>query len=114
MNDRYPLLGLNTAFRRFSSADDGRSTFNTRLRALEAAAAGLNLAPGAVHLAPELGALESALEADERVALIVLILVSLLALQEGSTRFPVTGPLSHAPMRRVLGTLCGDGFGPGV
>ena len=110
MNDRYPLLGLNTAFRRFSSADDGRSTFNTRLRALEAAAAGLNLAPESVHLAAELAALESALEADERVALIVLILVSLLALQEGSTRFPVTGPLSHAPMRRVLGSLSAFGF----
>ena len=46
--------------------------------------------------------LESALEADERMALIALILVSLVALQEGSTRFPVTGPRSHAPMRRVL------------
>jgi exodeoxyribonuclease V alpha subunit len=43
-----------------------------------------------------------------------LILVSLVALQEGSTRFPVTGPLSQTPMRRVLITLCGDGFGPGA
>src|SRR5271156_4256471 len=114
MSDRYPLLGLNTAFRRFSSADDARSTFNTRLRALEVAVAGINLAPDSVHLAAELAAFEPALEADERIALIVLILVSLVALQEGSTRFPVTGPLSQAPMRRVLGTLCGDGFGPGV
>src|SRR5271155_5985933 len=111
MNDRYPLLGLNTAFRRFSSADDGRSTFNTRLRALEAAAAGINLAPESVHLAAELAALEPALETDEQIALIVLILISLVALQEGSTRFPVTGPLSTAPMRRVLGSLCANGFG---
>src|SRR5271156_81748 len=110
MNDRYPLLGLNTAFRRFSSADDGRSTFNTRLRALEAAAAGINLAPESVHLAAELAALEPALETDEQIALIVLILISLVALQEGSTRFPVTGPLSHAPMRRVLGSLSAFGF----
>ena len=81
------------------------------MRALESAVAGLNLVPETVHLAAELAALEPALEADERMALIVLILVSLVALQEGSTRFPVTGPLSDAPMRRVLGTLCSEGFG---
>jgi exodeoxyribonuclease V alpha subunit len=81
------------------------------MRSLEASVAGLNLSPETVHLAAELAALEPALEADERMTLIVLILVSLVALQEGSTRFPVTGPLSDAPMRRVLSTLCAAGFG---
>jgi exodeoxyribonuclease V alpha subunit len=115
MNDRYSLLGMDTAWRRFESArGGGRSAFDARMRALELAVGGLNLAPETVHLAAELAALEPALEADDRMALIVLILVSLVALQEGSTRFPVTGPLSHAPMRRVLSMLCGDGFGPGA
>ena len=103
---------MDTAWRRFDSArGGGRSAFDARMRALEVSVAGLNLAPESVHLAAELAALEPALEADDRIALIVLILVSLVALQEGSTRFPVTGPLSEAPMRRVLGSLCADGFG---
>src|SRR6266481_9179685 len=112
MNDRYSVLGMDTAWRRFKSARDGsNSIFNTRMRALEIAVAGLNLVPETVHLAAELAALEPALEADDRMAVIVLILVSLVALQEGSTRFPVTGPLSEAPMGRVLSTLCAEGFG---
>lgn len=115
MNDRYSLLGMDTAWRRFESAHGSvRSTFDTHMRALEVSVAGLNLAPETVHLAAELAALEPALGADERMSLIVLILVSLVALQEGSTRFPVTGPLSDAPMRRVLSTLCADGFGAGA
>jgi exodeoxyribonuclease V alpha subunit len=103
---------MDTAWRRFDhSRGGGRSAFNDRIRALEVAVAGFNLAPESVHLAAELAALEPALEADERIALIVLILISLIALQEGSTRFPVTGPLSDAPMRRILGPLCANGFG---
>ncbi len=112
MKDKYSLLGMDTAQARFNSAHDvDRSEFNARMRALEVSVAGLNLAPESVHLAAELAALEPALEADDRTALIVLILISLVALQEGSTRFPVTGPLSDAPMRRVLGPLCADCFG---
>ncbi|HEY6299130.1 MAG TPA: exodeoxyribonuclease V subunit alpha [Candidatus Binatus sp.] len=115
MNDRYSLLGMDTASRRFESArGGGRSAFEAHLRALEISVAGLNLAPETVHLAAELAALEPALGADERMALIALILVSLVALQEGSTRFPVTGPLSDAPMRRVLSALCADGLGAGA
>src|SRR5208337_1752167 len=109
MNDRSSLLGMDTAWRRFRSArDGGRSVFDARMRSLEVSVAGLNLAPETVHLAAELAALEPALEADERMTLIVLILVSLVALQEGSTRFPITGPLSEVPMRRVLNSLCAE------
>ncbi len=82
------------------------------MRALEANVAELNLGSESVHLAAELAAFEPALEADERIALIALVLVSLAASQEGSTRFPVVGPISATPMRRMLGTLCGDGFDP--
>ncbi len=103
---------MDTAWRRFDqSRGGGRSAFNDRIRALEAAVTGFNLAPESVHLAAELAGLEAALQADERIALIVLILISLVALQEGSTRFPITGPLSDAPMRRILGPLCANGFG---
>jgi exodeoxyribonuclease V alpha subunit len=103
---------MDTAWRRFDlSRGGGRSAFNDRMRALETAVAGLNIAPESVHLAAELAGLEEALEADDRIALIVLILISLVALQEGSTRFPVTGALSDAPMRRVLGSLGANGFG---
>ena len=115
MSDRYSLLGMDTAWRRFESARDGsKSIFDARMRSLEVSVAGLNLAPETVHLAAELAALEPALEADERMTLIVLILVSLVALQEGSTRFPITGPLSEVPMRRVLNSLCAEGFGAGA
>ncbi|MGA7620289.1 exodeoxyribonuclease V subunit alpha [Candidatus Binatus sp.] len=103
---------MHTAWRRFDSArDGGRSAFNAHMRALEVSASELNLAPESVHLAAELAALEPALKDDDRIALIVLILVSLVALQDGSTRFPVVGPLSRAPMRSVLGSLCAKGFG---
>jgi exodeoxyribonuclease V alpha subunit len=109
MKDRYSLLGIDTAWRRFTSARNGvHSAFDARMRALEIGVTGLNLAPDAVHLAAELANLASALEADDRIALIVLILISLAALQEGSTRFPVTGAHSKGPMRRVVGTLCGN------
>ena len=81
------------------------------MRALESSVVGLNLTPESVHLAAELAALEPALEGEERTTLIILILVSLVALQEGSTRFPVTGHLSRDPMRRVLGSLCANAFG---
>jgi len=115
MSDRYSLLGMDTAWRRFESARGGsKSIVDAQMRSLEVSVAGLNLAPETVHLAAELAALEPALEADERMALIVLILVSMVALQEGSTRFPVAGPLSDAPMRRVLASLCADGFGAGA
>lgn len=112
MKSEYALLGMDTAWRRFDSArGGGRSAFAEKMRALEAGAVELNLASESVHLAAEIAAFEPALEADERIALIALVLVSFAALQEGSTRFPVVGSISTAPMRRMLGTLCGDGFG---
>src|SRR5579863_4310034 len=103
---------MDTAWRRFDSARGrGDFAFAKTMRALEAAAVELNLAPESVHLAAELAAFEPALEADERIALVCLILCSIAALNEGSTRFPVVGPLSKVPMRRILDTLCADGFG---
>ena len=112
MKSEYALLGMDTVWRRFEAArGDQGSAFDDKMRALEAAAVGLNLEPESVHLAAEITSFETALGADERIALIVLVLVSLAALQEGSTRFPVVGPISNAPMRRMLDALCADGFG---
>jgi len=103
---------MDTAWRRFDSArGGGYSAFGARMRALEDSVCEFNLGPESVHLAAELAALEPALKDDDRIALIVLILVSLIALRDGSTRFPVTGPLSREPMRAVLGRLCANGFG---
>jgi len=103
---------MDTAWRRFDAARGGReSAFDDKMRALEAAAVGLNLEPESVHLAAEIAAFEPALEADERIALIVLMLVSLAALQEGSTRFPIVGPISKVPLRRMLDALWANGFG---
>jgi exodeoxyribonuclease V alpha subunit len=110
LKPEYSLLGIDTAWSRFDYR--GHSEFEEKMRALEASASGLNLGSESVHLAAEIAAFETALEADERIALIVLILVSLAALQEGSTHLPVVGPISAAPMRRMIGTLCAEGFGP--
>jgi exodeoxyribonuclease V alpha subunit len=118
LNDKYhqySLFGTNISSRSFDSARDGGcSAFDLQISALKDSVAGLNLAPESVHLAMELAGLESALEANDRIALIVLVLISLAALQEGTTRFPVVGPLSVAPMRRMLGALCARGFGDGA
>lgn len=99
-------LGMSTAWRRFIAERDGTAgAFESRVRELEARVDSLNLTPDAVHLASEIAALEPALDDDARFALIVLIVVSLAGLQEGSTRFPVTGEAAREPMGRMLATL---------
>lgn len=109
MNPKYAALGMDTAWQRFEVARGGAiAEFGDQVRALEGAAAVLNLAPELVHLATELAALQPELDSAQRLALITLVLVSLAALQEGSTRFPVTGEISKAPMRRMLDALCGS------
>jgi exodeoxyribonuclease V alpha subunit len=113
MSAPYDLLGIRTAWNRFSTDlhDDVQPRFERQLRAIEEGAPALNLSSESVHLAAEIAAFELALSGDERVALILLIVSSLAALEAGSTRFPVTGPQSVEPMRRMLGPLCGDAFG---
>lgn len=113
MNAKYATLGLDTAARRFERAERGggaQSEFERARASLEAGADRANLGADSVHLASEIAALEPALDQPSRLALIVLILISLAALEEGSTRFPVTGDASRGPMDRMLGALCADGF----
>ncbi len=115
MDERYGHLGLTTAWLQFQAsrgvADDG-AEFRRRLRQIESGASALNLDSAAVHLAAEIAALEPDLGEQQRLALILLITASLVALQEGSTRLPATGADAREPMARIVGALCGDAFGP--
>ncbi|MGH7814247.1 MAG: exodeoxyribonuclease V subunit alpha [Candidatus Binataceae bacterium] len=110
MTNRYASLGIDTASRRFEIGRGGApSAFERRMRALEDAAENaLGLAPELVHLAAEIAALEPGLGAEDRFALIVLILVSMIALEAGSTCFPVAGESAREPMAEMLRALCAD------
>lgn len=114
MDERYEALGITTVWmRRQGAGADGAAEFRRRLRQVEAGAAELNLEPGAVHVAAEIAAMQPDLDNQSRIALILLVTASLAALQQGSTRMPVTGEPAREPMRRTLGSLCGDAFGAG-
>ncbi len=111
MNAKYATLGFDTASRRFERGGGAaQSEIERALGSLQAGADRANLGADSVHLATEIAALEPGLDEPSRLALIVLILISLAALEEGSTRFPVTGEASRKPMGQMLGSLCADGF----
>jgi exodeoxyribonuclease V alpha subunit len=110
MNAHYKLLGLED-LDGSTHLESSRYEFQQRLRNLATSAIDLNLSSQSIHLAAEIAALDPALDFEQRIVLIVLIVVSLAALEEGSTRFPVTGPASVEPMRRLLTPLCGSSFG---
>jgi exodeoxyribonuclease V alpha subunit len=82
------------------------------MRQLETGATQLNLERAAVHVAAEIAAFEQGLSPRSRLVLILLIVASMVALEQGSTRLPVTGMESREAMRRILAPLCGDAFGP--
>jgi exodeoxyribonuclease V alpha subunit len=113
MSVLYNQLGLKTAWRKFSGdhGADPRAGFERQLRDVDAGTPALNLSSSVVHLAAEIAAFEPDLDNEQRIALILLVVVSLAALEEGSTRFPVTGAQSVEPMRRLLSPLCGEAFG---
>jgi exodeoxyribonuclease V alpha subunit len=113
MKARYEKLGLIRAmpWSTQEAIKNSRSQFELQLRDIEAGSAALNLGSEAVHLAAEIASFEPDLSDEHRVALILLVMISLAALEEGSTRFPVTGAHSVEPMRRLLGPLCGESFG---
>jgi exodeoxyribonuclease V alpha subunit len=107
-HDKYQRLALRGAWRRFEISGGGRTgELENRLRGLEEKVGDLNLERDTVHLAAELAALEPNLDDDARFALIVLTIVTLAALAQGSTRFPVTGEISREPMHHMLGALIG-------
>src|SRR5215813_5251283 len=100
---KYQRLALCGAWRRFEISGGGPvGGLESRLRALEERVADLNLEREAVHMAAELAALDASLDDDLRFALIVLTIVTLAALAQGSTRFPATGETSRQPMQHML------------
>jgi exodeoxyribonuclease V alpha subunit len=103
MNVAYSKLGLTTVL------DEVRSGAPDQFAILMAATrermGRLNLDPDAVHLAAEIAALEPGLDDEERYAMVLLVLISLAALQEGSTRFPVARTEGVARLRRMLDAL---------
>jgi exodeoxyribonuclease V alpha subunit len=112
MSTVYDRLGMQGASAgTLGSTEHLNAKFQGKLREIETGAELLNLSADSVHLAAEIAAFEPGLSGEERVWLILLIVVSLAALEEGSTRFPVTGPQSVVPMRRLLGPLCGESSG---
>jgi exodeoxyribonuclease V alpha subunit len=118
MERRYADLGLTTAiarqgYERAASADG--EYLRRHLNQIEAALPGFNLEPAMAHLAAEIAAFDETLTVAQRVALVMLIVASLVAQSEGSTRLPVTGPQARAPLARILGPLCSataDGIDP--
>jgi exodeoxyribonuclease V alpha subunit len=113
MSAPYNRLGVRSVGRRCSldATPNTQEGFERRLRDIEAGTAALNLTSEAVHLAAEIAAFEPNLNDEQRLGVILLVVISLAALEEGSTRFPVTGPESVEPMRRLLTSLCGESFG---
>jgi exodeoxyribonuclease V alpha subunit len=65
----------------------------------------LNLTRDAVQIAVEIASFEKTVSDDERDALIVLAIVALAALDDGSTRFPVTGAAGRAALESMLRPL---------
>ncbi len=108
MNARYERLAIDGGWRRFESSRRPLTGFERSIRGLEAGAARVNLTPDHVHLAAEIAAFEPALGDARRFALVTLVLISLAALDTGSTRFPVTGTSTPEPLRRLLAALVGE------
>jgi len=109
MDDMYANLGLPTVISRLGlngPASSDAVYLEVRLRQIEAALPSFNLDPSVAHLAAEIAAFDRDLRVDQRLALIMLIVASMVALSEGSTRLPVTGPLAREPLARILGPLC--------
>ena len=112
MKPLYSLLGMDTAWQRNARAERAATRFETDMANLRASVAELNLDADAVHLAAEIAALEPGFELDDsaRFALIVLIVLSIAAVAEGNTRFPVTGRESKEPLERMLSALMAPPF----
>jgi exodeoxyribonuclease V alpha subunit len=106
MNSKYARLGLHGVLENL----EGRapSAFAGNLAALCERAGRLNLDQDAVHLAAEIAALEPSLDDDARYAVVLIVLLSLAALQEGSTRLPITGREDAARTARMMDALIGE------
>jgi exodeoxyribonuclease V alpha subunit len=102
-------LGLSSLFENHpGAAHSGDAEFRRKLRQIETGVEAFNLDSSVVHIAAEIAAFETTLATESRLALVMLLVASMVALEEGSTRLPVTGEESIDVMMRILGPLCGD------
>jgi len=111
MDQLYRNLGLATVVSRLGlkPLPDAGATFLQRtLQQIEAAMPTFNLDPSTAHLAAEIAAFEEQLTIAQRAALIMLITASIVALNQGSTRLPVTGPHAENSLVPILSVLCSD------
>jgi len=94
MDQRYAQLGLSSMLGRQAEASDGAAAaqFAHRMRRAAARAGQLGLEPAAIHLAAEIAAFQPQLDYPDRWAVVVLIVASLAALEQGSTRLPLANP----------------------
>jgi exodeoxyribonuclease V alpha subunit len=107
MDRLYTNLGLSS-LTRDEVPDFDAAHLRDSMRQIEAAMTFFNLAPSSAHLAAEIAGFEDELTTAERVALIMLIASSIVALNEGSTRLPVTGPEAQDSLSRILGAFIPD------
>jgi exodeoxyribonuclease V alpha subunit len=115
MDPLYRNLGLTTVVSQLglTPAPDAEAIpLQRTLRQIEAAMPAFNLDPSTAHLAAEIGAFEDHLTIGQRTALIMLITASIVALNQGSTRLPVTGPHAQDLLIPILSTLCIDADAP--
>jgi exodeoxyribonuclease V alpha subunit len=104
------LLGTSTAWTGFRG---GSRTLENRFALLRERVELLNLEPDCVHLAAEIAALEPDLNEEDRIALVLLILASLAAIREGSTRLPLSAADGGRTLEKFLTALCpGSDAGP--
>lgn len=106
MDQRYAHLGLGSMLGRPAGApeDEAAAEFARRLGLAAGVAGQLGLEPAAIHLAAEIAAFEPQLDYHQRWALVILIVASLAALEQGSTRLPITNA-AEGPLYRVARLL---------
>jgi exodeoxyribonuclease V alpha subunit len=111
MDRLYSNLGLTTVVSRLGRTplpDAGATFLQLTIRQIEAAMPTFNLDRSTAHLAAEIAAFEEQLTIAQRAALIMLITASIVALNQGSTRLPISGPHARDSLVPILSVLCTD------
>jgi exodeoxyribonuclease V alpha subunit len=91
-------------------ADAATDAIARCVRELEERVSVFNLPPDMVHLASEIASLENDLNLRQHLALLVLCVISLAALNQGSSRFPISTSEGKQALSRMTNTLCGASF----
>ncbi len=110
MIDSRPLPPLETAWSMFERDDLGRqsSRYVILLRELESRAPLFHLEPHLVSLSAEIAAFPEGLSEEERAALTLLTLCTLIDLARGSTRTPCDGMNAYQHLKQLYTSLAPD------